>query len=140
VENSSSWHSLDEALLDVVKGIGEAIKSLQNIPSMYYGRFIGYASQEVRKGRPVSEVLTEFDPSLATLFKSIINAANSRISEVIKGYTALPILVYNKGREPESTLKINKSIFCPINFATYGQSFWQHWLTTSFHGTICAKL
>jgi hypothetical protein len=188
VENSSSWHSLDEALLDVVKGIGEAIKSLQNIPSMYYGRFIGYASQEVRKGRPVSEVLTEFDPSLATLFKSIINAANSRISEVIrmgkpprialndlrvqvevfwylrnqkqsasdhlwissmlryltsvypKGYTALPILVYNKGREPESTLKINKSIFCPINFATYGQSFWQHWLTTSLHGTICAKL
>src|SRR5258708_25509808 len=33
---SPSWHSLDEALLDVVKGIGEAIKSLQNIPSMYY--------------------------------------------------------------------------------------------------------
>ena len=84
MEYSSSWHSLDEALLDVVKGIGEAIKSLQNIPSMYFSRFIGYASQEVRKGRPVSEVLTEFDPSLATLFKSIINAANSRISEVIR--------------------------------------------------------
>jgi methyl-accepting chemotaxis protein len=80
----SSWHSLDEALLDVVKGIGEAIRSLQNIPSMYYSRFIEYASQEVRKGRPISEVLTEFDPSLATLFKSIIDAANSRISEVIR--------------------------------------------------------
>jgi hypothetical protein len=73
-----------QALLDVVKGIGEAIKSLQNIPSMYDSRFIEYASQEVRKGRPSSEVLTEFDPSLATLFKSIIDAANSRISEVIR--------------------------------------------------------
>ncbi len=80
---SPSWHSQDEALLDVVKGIGEAIKSLQNIPSMYY-RFIGYASQEVRKGRPISEVLTEFDPSLAALFKEIVAAANSRISEVIR--------------------------------------------------------
>lgn len=81
---SPSWHSLDEALLDVVKGIGEAIKSLQNIPSMYYSRFIGYASQEVRKGRPISEVLTEFDPSLAALFKAIVAAANSRISEIIR--------------------------------------------------------
>jgi len=81
---SPSWHSQDEALLDVVKGIGEAIKSLQNIPSMYYSRFIGYASQEVRNGRPISEVLTEFDPSLAALFNAIVAAANSRISDVIR--------------------------------------------------------
>jgi methyl-accepting chemotaxis protein len=75
---------ISNPFLDVVKGIGEAIKSLQNIPSMYYSRFIGYASQEVRKGRPLNDVLSEFDPSLATLFKAIIDAANSRISEVIR--------------------------------------------------------
>jgi hypothetical protein len=81
---SSSWHSQDEALLDVVKGIREAIKSIQETFSRQYTSFSTYASHEVKRGRPIGEVLTEYSPGLDILFKSIMDAAKTRIVEVIK--------------------------------------------------------
>jgi hypothetical protein len=41
---SSSWHSVDEALLDVVKGVRKAIESIQVASSLNYGHYIGYIS------------------------------------------------------------------------------------------------
>jgi hypothetical protein len=81
---SSSWHSQDEALLDVVKGIREAIKSIQETFSQQYTSFSTYASHEVKRGRPIGEVLTEYSPGLDILFKSIMDAARTRIVEIIK--------------------------------------------------------
>lgn len=80
---SSSWHSMDEALLDVVNGIGAAIKHFQYISSARDIQLRVYISQEVQKGRPVSEVLTECDPNLETLFQTIIDAVTKRISTVL---------------------------------------------------------
>lgn len=81
---SSIWYSLDEALLDVVNGIGRAIKYLQTTTSVRNSQLREYVFQEVRKGRPISEVLKDCDPSLDTLFQTIIEAAVGRISEVIR--------------------------------------------------------
>ncbi len=80
---SSIWYTLDEALLDVVNGIGRAIKYFQTTTSVRNSQLREYVFQEVRKGRPISEVLKECDPSLDTLFQTIIEAAVGRISEVI---------------------------------------------------------
>lgn len=77
---SSYWHSSDEAWLDVVNGIGEAIKTIQTASSARKNQLIRYVSQEVGKGRPISEVLRECDPNLDNLFHAIIKAANSHIS------------------------------------------------------------
>ena len=81
---SSIWHNLDEALVDVVNGIGEAIKHLQTTSSARNNQLREYISREVRRGRPISEVLNECDPILDTLFQAIIEAASGRISEVIR--------------------------------------------------------
>jgi hypothetical protein len=81
---SSIWHNLDEALVDVVNGIGEAIKYLQTTSSARNNQLREYISREVRRGRPISEVLIECDPILDTLFQAIIEAASGRISEVIR--------------------------------------------------------
>jgi hypothetical protein len=81
---SSIWYSLDEALLDVVNGIGRAIKYFQTTTSVRNSQLREYVFQEIRKGRPISEVLKEYDPSLDTLFQTIIEAAVGRISEVIR--------------------------------------------------------
>lgn len=81
---SSIWHSLDEALLDVVNGIGAAIKYFQTTSSARNSQLKEYISQEVRKGRPISEVLIGCDPILDTLFQTIIEAASERVSEVIR--------------------------------------------------------
>ena len=81
---SSIWHNLDEALVDVVNGIGEAIKHLQTTSSARNNQLREYISREVRRGRPISEVLNECDPILDSLFQAIIEAASGRISEVIR--------------------------------------------------------
>jgi methyl-accepting chemotaxis protein len=64
---SSSWHSLDEALLDVVKGIGEAIKSLQNIPM----------------GKPPRIALNDYYPGLDYLFDMAISRVTSDQSDAV---------------------------------------------------------
>src|SRR5258706_1809452 len=79
---SPSWHSQDEAMLDVVNGIGAAIKFFQTNSSVRNSQLKEYISLEIRKGRPISEVLMKYDPSLNILFQTIIEAANNYISEV----------------------------------------------------------
>ena len=69
----AAWHSVDEAMLNVVKGLRTVIKDLQkrsqNGSSYQYQ--IDYINQQMAKGISARDALYQCDPQLGNLFDSI---------------------------------------------------------------------
>jgi hypothetical protein len=80
--NGAGWHSVDEALLDVTKGIRTVIKDLQRRPqpSPSYQYQIGYINEQVKKGKSPIVALNECDPELGRLFQWVGSYQDQRLS------------------------------------------------------------
>ncbi len=65
----AGWHSVDEALLNVVKGIRVAIKDLQKHQRLgsRYQYHVNYITEQVKKGHSAIAALNQCDPELGKL-------------------------------------------------------------------------
>jgi|SRR6266487_5312137 len=71
----AGWHSVDEALLNVVKGIRNVIKDLQKRPrlgSSYQYQF-GYITQQINQGNSPLAALYECDSELGKLVELVMS-------------------------------------------------------------------
>jgi methyl-accepting chemotaxis protein len=66
------WHSQDEALLNVVESIIRAIKEMQENPLSRHNYLFACVTEQVNKGRSITEALHTCDPELSNLFKNVL--------------------------------------------------------------------
>lgn len=69
----AAWHSVDEAMLNVVTGLRTVIKDLKKHPQngSSYQYQIDYINQQVVRGNSARDALYQCDPQLGNLFDSI---------------------------------------------------------------------
>src|ERR1700674_2716852 len=71
----AGWHSVDEALLNVVKGLRIVIKDLQehSRPGPSYQYQANYISQQMQQGNSAIAALNHCDPELGKLFEWVMS-------------------------------------------------------------------
>lgn len=83
----AGWHSVDEALYNVVKGIRSVIKSLQKRPhpGFAYQYQMNYISEQVQQGNTAITALSRCDPDLGKLVEWIMNISfYNPISDILQ--------------------------------------------------------
>ena len=68
----SSWHSVDEAMENVVKGIRNVIKDMQKKRVAQYSTLRRYVAEQASQGKTIIEALKHFDPDLLDLFTTFL--------------------------------------------------------------------
>jgi TIR domain len=66
------WHSVDEALLNVVEGISKTIKGMQKKHVPKYSILHRCVAEQVTQGKLITEALKHCDPELLDLFTTLL--------------------------------------------------------------------
>jgi len=68
----SGWHNVDEALLNVVRGISNTIKEMQKMRVTQHSTLHRCVAEQVSLGKSITEALKHCDPELMDLFTTLL--------------------------------------------------------------------